>query len=163
VYEVVITWHVLLIIYADLTNKLASWIYMNMSKIFSNVSLFVMCASGILLYQCTASPDSSSSDNANYYNERQEIAFDLIALRNDIDRDIEKTGKTDATTKEEKSRQSRAVNTLLTKKSEVEEMLGTVNNATQDNWSKIRNEARVTVSDVKRVCQKLEKNEIARN
>jgi hypothetical protein len=133
---------------------------MNVSKILTNLSLFAMCASGVLLYQCTSSPDSAS-DNINYYNERQEIARDLITLRNNIDRDIEKTGRIPADSREEKDRLSRAVNTFVRKKSEVESMLGTVNSATQANWSKVRASARLTLSDVKRVCQKLEKNEIA--
>jgi hypothetical protein len=133
---------------------------MNISKVFNSVSMFVMCASGVLLYQCTGAPESTA-DNVNYYNERQDIARELIALRNNIDRDIEKTGKTIPSSQEEKDRLSRAVTTFLTQKENVESMLGTVNNATEANWVKVRKSARLTLSDVNRVCQKLEKNEIA--
>lgn len=133
---------------------------MNISKVFSNVSMFVMCASGVLLYQCTGAPESANT-NANYYNERQDIARDLVALRNTIDRDIEKTGKTRPSSQEEKDRLSRAVNTFIEQKEEVETMLSTVNNATEQTWPKVRKNAQLTLSDAKRICQKLEKNEIA--
>src|SRR4051812_7644160 len=133
---------------------------MNISKVFSNVSMFVMCASGVLLYQCTGAPESSS-DDVNYYNDRQDVARELIALRNNIDRDIEKTGKTPASSEADRDRLSRTVSTFLEKKGEVETMLSTVNNATEETWTKVRKNARLTLSDVKRVCQKLEKNEIA--
>jgi hypothetical protein len=133
---------------------------MNISKVFNSVSMFVMCASGVLLYECTGTPESAS-DNVSYYNDRQAITSDLISLRNEIDRDIEKTGKTRVSSPEEKDRLSRAGATFLEKKTEVESMISTVNNATEESWSKVRKSARLTLSDVKRVCQKLEKNEIA--
>jgi hypothetical protein len=147
-------------VYRDLGKESARSGDMNISKVFSNVSMFVMCASGVLLYQCTGAPESAN-DGVNYYNERQDIARDLVALRNNIDRDIEKTGKARASSREEKDRLSRASNTFIEQKEQVETMLGNVNNATEETWGKVRKDARLTLSDVKRICQKLEKNEIA--
>ncbi|HWA33763.1 MAG TPA: hypothetical protein VG737_06520, partial [Cyclobacteriaceae bacterium] len=70
-------------------------------------------------------------------------------------------GKTRPSSQEEKDRLSRAVNTFIEQKEEVETMLSTVNNATEQTWPKVRKNAQLTLSDAKRICQKLEKNEIA--
>lgn len=133
---------------------------MHVLKVFSSVSRFVMCISGVMLYQCTSTPNSA--EPVNYHNDRRDVTHDLITLRNDIDRDIEKVEKSKLSSND-KHRRERAVNTLIKKKNQVEEMLARVNNSTPDDWSTISKNARATLSDVRRVCQKLEKIEFAEN